>query len=169
MTIDLLFGNGRELEWYQMGTRALVVFLIALTFIRFSGTRAFGMRSPFDNVLSILLGAVLSRTITGASPFFPTVFAGLVLTILHYIFGWFSLRSEFIGKIVKGAPITIFENGQMIKSNMQKSLVTEKDLRESMRRANINSFEDVELAVVERSGRISIVKKIPQPKKKSTH
>jgi uncharacterized membrane protein YcaP (DUF421 family) len=168
MTIDELFGNGRDLEWYQMGSRALVVFLITLAFLRFSGTRAFGMRSPFDNVLGILLGAVLSRTITGASEFFPTVFGAMIITILHRCFAWLSLKNEKIGWLVKGKATTIFENGSMNFDNMSRCLVTRKDLLESVREAGFDSLDKIESATVERSGRISVIPKT-NPNQNSTH
>ena len=51
----------------QMAVRAVVTFLIAIALVRLAGRRSFGMRSPFDTVISLLLGATLSRGIVGAS------------------------------------------------------------------------------------------------------
>jgi uncharacterized membrane protein YcaP (DUF421 family) len=157
--LDQLFGTGKELEWYQMGFRSVVVFLITLSFLRYSGSRAFGMRSPFDNVMSILLGAVLARTITGASEFLPTVFAAFVIALLHRFFAWMSLKSDRVGWLVKGSSVTIFENGKMVEESMRECLVTKKDLLESMRESGVETFDELKLATVERSGKISIVKK----------
>ncbi|HEY5535494.1 MAG TPA: hypothetical protein VIL99_11265, partial [Ignavibacteria bacterium] len=74
-----LIGEGNDPNPYQMAIRAFIVFIIALVFLRLSGRRTFGMFSPFDNVISVLLGAVLSRAVIGASPFFSTIIAALVI------------------------------------------------------------------------------------------
>ena len=63
--INLLFGEGEHLNPLQMACRILVIYLVALLWIRVAGRRAFGRLSTFDNVISILLGAVLSRAVVG--------------------------------------------------------------------------------------------------------
>jgi len=56
-----------------MAARSVVVFVITLLLLRISGRRSFGLRTPLDNIISIILAAVLSRAIVGASPFFSMV------------------------------------------------------------------------------------------------
>ncbi|MGF6482427.1 hypothetical protein QFZ91_004590 [Paraburkholderia sp. JPY419] len=84
----VLFGQGRELDPLQMGLRSIVVFVIAIVLIRVSGRRSFGQRTPFDLVVVILLGAMLSRAIVGASPFIATVVASLVIVVCHRVLAW---------------------------------------------------------------------------------
>jgi uncharacterized membrane protein YcaP (DUF421 family) len=156
--LDELIGGGQP-DFWQMSFRALVVFLAALIYIRFSGRRAFGLHSSFDNVLSILLGAVLARAITGDSPFYSTLFAAFVLAFLHRLFAWLTLKSDFVGKIIKGEALPIYRDGQLIEKNMQKCLITHKDLLENMRHNNIETLDEVSSANVERSGKISFIKK----------
>lgn len=155
-----IFGKGKELSVYQMCMRAILVFIITLLLIRMSGKRTFGMRMPMDNVIAILLGALLSRAIVGASPFIATVASGLVIVILYRICAGLSVFSKLFGKIVKGSGELIYKDGVMLKETMKRCMVTEEDLIEEVRiNSNLGSLHEVETAYVERNGEISVVKK----------
>lgn len=155
-----LFGEGDELNALQMGLRAFTLYLIALIFIRASGIRTLGKKSSFDFVVLILLGAVLSRAVVGASPYWPTVAAGLVIVILHRLLAWLCLYYSKLGIAIKGEERLLYRDGAFLEENMKKSFLTEGDLMESVRlETNKNSLEVVEAIYLERSGKISVIKK----------
>jgi uncharacterized membrane protein YcaP (DUF421 family) len=158
--IDTLFGHGKDLDALQMGLRAFVMFFITLGFIRLSGMRAFGTKSAFDNIIVIMLGAVLSRAVIGASPFIPTVFAGLVLCLTHKVIAIISMNSDFVSDIVKTKSLSLYKNGKLNKKNMRLCELTMGDLMSGVRHnANIASIDDAEEIFMERTGQISVVKK----------
>ncbi|MGZ3900960.1 MAG: DUF421 domain-containing protein [Bacteroidia bacterium] len=155
-----IFGEGKDLTAFQMSMRAILVFLLGIVLVRIAGRRAFGMREPFDNVLSILLGAVLSRGVVGASPFLPTIAACLAIVIMHLIFGKLSYYSSIFGKIIKGEIKVLYENGRMNRKNMCRCMISEKDLLESVRRnAAVESLDEVKVVYLERNGEMSVIKK----------
>jgi len=155
-----LIGEGTEnLTAGQMMLRSLIIFLIGLLFIRLAGRRSFGMRSAFDNVIGILLGAILSRAVVGASPFWPTVCAALVIAALHRLFAWISIYSDGFGGLIKGNPKVIYKDGRLSHDNMKRCLITDKDLVEGLRKqGNTERLEDVKAVYVERDGTLSVVK-----------
>lgn len=155
-----IFGEGSDLSVWQMSSRAFVVFFFALLLIRIAGRRSFGLRAPFDNIILILLGAILSQAVIGRSLFFPTLAAGLTISILHRLLAVISLISPFVGKITKGNKISLYENGALIKPHLKRCLVSEEDIMEEVRlRAETDSLENVEAVYMERNGRISAIKK----------
>ena len=153
-------GEGKELNPLQMAIRAILIFLMGLLLIRFSGRRTFGMISPFDNVISVLLGAILSRAVIGASPFLPTVMAAFVIVSLHRLFAWIALYNDVFGSLIKGNAKIIYEDGKIIRKNMKRFFITDKDLVEEIRlQGNVESFDEIKSAYIERNGKISIIKK----------
>jgi uncharacterized membrane protein YcaP (DUF421 family) len=154
------FGEGKDLEWWQMLDRAIVIFLLAIFLLRLSGRRSFGMKSPLDNTIVILLGATLSRALVGVSPFIPTVVACLGLVLLHRAFAWISLRSHTFGRLIKGKAIPVYKDGKFDQDNMRRSLISESDIREGLRKSlNTENLDRVDTILLERGGSLSIIEK----------
>ncbi|MES2559292.1 MAG: YetF domain-containing protein [Bacteroidota bacterium] len=166
MNLQDVIGEVPDLTFLQVGIRGFVVFIIALALLRLAGRRAFGMGTAFDNVICMLLGAVLSRAVVGASPFMPTVTGAVVIVAFYRLFAWLSLKSHRFGKLVKGESELIYENGKMNREHMNHCLVTEKDLLERVHHeAHVDSLEDIDKAYLERDGAISVIKKRKQGEK----
>lgn len=159
-TIIKLFGEGKDLTMLQMSARAFVVYAIALALVRISGKRTFGKKSAFDTCISIILGAILSRAIVGASPFLSTVAGSLVLVLLHRALGMIILYSKTAGTLLKGEKILLFKNGIVLEQNLHKCLMTYDDLMSDVRlKANADSFDNVAEIYMENSGELSVVLK----------
>ncbi|MEX8546573.1 MAG: DUF421 domain-containing protein [Mucilaginibacter sp.] len=155
-----VFGEGKDLNTLQMGSRALVVYLVALLLIRIAGRRTFGKKTAFDNTIAIMLGAVLSRAVVGASPFLPTIIGSLVLVLLHRAIAWYSLYNQKFEQLVKGKSEILYQHNQINKENMKRGLMSEDDLQSDVRlKTQANSMEDIEEIYIETSGEVSIVKK----------
>lgn len=160
-TIIKLFGEGEKLSWYQMSMRGVVIFVATLIMLRIAGQRTFGKRSPVDNVIIIILGAVLGRGIVGASPFIPVLVSSFFIVILHRFLGWLSFKNDQIGQLVKGGKRVLFEKGKLLKDNMERSLISEKDIHEGIRlQTNADDLDSIHQVFVERNGEISVVKKM---------
>lgn len=162
--LDFVLGIGKDsLVWWQMSLRAVLVFLISLVYLRLANARIFGRHGAFDIVLGIVYGSVMSRAITGNSPFYATLAAGLALILLHrllaavtYSYGQKLGFSDFI----KGGMATLVEDGEMKKDIMRKHNVTENDILETMRlQGGPMDIKKVKSACLERSGNISVIMK----------
>jgi uncharacterized membrane protein YcaP (DUF421 family) len=159
LQIDLLGLDAKDLEWYQMFIRTLIVFVVAIAFIRVAGMRTFGTKTAFDVVVSITLGAILSRCITGHYPFFPTLSAALFLAAFHRLFAWLCYKSKFFCKLIEGDQLLLFKNGRHVNSNLARQCITEKDLIKALHEENLAGYDDVDTIWLEPDGKISIVKK----------
>ncbi|MFT2008931.1 DUF421 domain-containing protein [Pontibacter sp. 13R65] len=153
--------NSDSLTWWQMAIRAVVVFCVALLILRIGSNRIFGKQTAFDIVLGIIYGSVLSRAITGNSPFFPTLVAALVLMLLHKGLAVAAYHSNFgFGNFIKGKPVVLIKNGEILRDALEKSTVTEDDLKEALRsKGTVDDLGKVKAAYLERSGKISVILK----------
>jgi len=158
--LQKLLGSNSELTWYQMADRTVIVFILMVVLIRISGRRSFGIKSPFDVTITILLGAILGRTVVGASAFIPTIAAATTLVFLHLLFAWLCIRYHKFGVLVKGNPVLLYSNGQIHMQALERSLLSIHDLMEGIRLSgNKESLQDIESVYLERNGKISVIKK----------
>ncbi|MEO8765479.1 MAG: YetF domain-containing protein [Ginsengibacter sp.] len=159
-TIYELFGHGDDLTIIQMSLRAILIFFIALMLIRFTGMRIFGIETAFDTCIIIMLGAVLTRAIVGASPFVPTIIASVALVSVHKIIAIISVTNQTISHLVKGIPYSLYKDGKLNDKNLRKCLLSFGDIMEEVRlKLNQNSLDNIEEIFMERTGKISVIRK----------
>lgn len=155
-----IFGEGKDLNALQMSSRGITVFILALMLIRLSGRRSFGLRTPLDNIISILMGAVLSRAVVGASPFVPVIVTCVIVALLHRFFGWLAARYPAFGGFIEGDKIMLYEKGHFIDRHLKRVQVCREDVMQGIRRAALTEdLEKIDHVYIERNGEISAIKK----------
>src|SRR5437763_16318014 len=106
-TIETFLGlhaDAKELLWYQISLRAVVIYLAGLFIIRISDKRFLGRHTAFDAFLAFVLGAMLSRAINGPERLVESIVGGIVLIGLHWLFSIASYKSTSFGTLIKGVP-----------------------------------------------------------------
>ena len=151
-----LFGEGEHLDVLQMTSRAAATFVLTLVMIRVSGRRSIGQHRAFDFCVAVLLGSVLSRAVVGASPFWPTMSAGAALVLLHRAVAVASLRWPWFESLVSGDKRELVRGGQRDQREMDKALITQRDLDEAVRKRAGDEGAPVDRATLERDGRITV-------------
>jgi uncharacterized membrane protein YcaP (DUF421 family) len=155
---DVLGLELHELEWHHMVIRAVVVFMLAMVLIRVTGMRTFGTQSAFDIVLSITIGGVLSRCITGHYPFFPTLAAASTLAVCHRLVAALS-RFDTMNIILQGKPICLYSHGQLQSRMFKWYSISEKDLHRALREHGMLDLSQVDEIWYEVDGKISVIGK----------
>ena len=162
-SIAQLLGLGAEpndLTFIQVSLRGVVIFLVTLIMVRLSSKRSLAEKTAFDAILLVILASVLSRAINGSAGFFTSIGASFVLVLLHRFFGWVACRSHAFGKIIKGCPAIVIENGQLNRPAMRRELISDHDLEEDLRlTAKTEDAAKIKIARLERSGDISFIKR----------
>jgi len=156
--LRVAFGEDTALDVAQMAARALVVFFLALGLIRLAGRRSFAQHSPFDACMTVLLGAVLSRAVVGASPFVATAVAATALALLHRAVALASVWWPRFERFVNGPERVLWREGRSAPDAMAWGLVNQRDLDEAVRReVGDRGMEAVDRVILERDGRITVI------------
>ena len=104
--------------------------------------------------------AMLARAVNGTASFFPTLGGAFVLVMLHRAFAFAALRSHGFGDLVKGRSDVIIRDGKLDEARAMRNLLSRHDIMEDLRlHGNVDDIADVSLAVLERNGHISVVKR----------
>ncbi|MDR2234828.1 MAG: DUF421 domain-containing protein [Chryseobacterium sp.] len=158
--MEQFWGTGASPDSLQMTVRGIAVFILALILIRISGRRSFGIGSPLDNIIVILLGAILSRAVVGASPFIPVIVTCSVIVLLHRIISWLKNRSTAFHQFIEGKKILVFKDGRFLYSNMNKALVCKEDIIQGIRKqALTDDLRLIRYVYVEYTGEITVITK----------
>jgi uncharacterized membrane protein YcaP (DUF421 family) len=161
--LGTLLGLDREavsLTFVQISLRGIVVFVAALVIVRCGDRRFLSQKTPFDVVLGFILASMLARDVNGTAAFLPTLGGSFVLVILHRVLAYWSRRSHALGILIKGRSEVIVRDGALDEAAARSNRVSEHDLLEDLRlNGNVADVRDVFLAVLERNGYISVVRR----------
>lgn len=140
--------------------RAIILYGLIMFCIRLMGKRQLGELQPTELVITILISNIASLPIEdtgiplvlGAVPVLALV--GCELFISNLSLKWKGFRS-----FISGSPIIVIHDGEIDQLQLRKLRFSIDDLMESLRQANIFDIRDVEYAVVETTGKVSILQK----------
>lgn len=146
------------MPWWEFILRAVVVYVVVLGMVRLSGKRALGQITPFDVLLIVLLGNAVQNALLGTD---TSLGGGLLLAatliLLNYGVGWVSTRNRRIERLVEGEPVVIARDGRLFDTVLRREQVTRADFEAAMRQQGCLGVEDVELALLEINGHITII------------
>jgi uncharacterized membrane protein YcaP (DUF421 family) len=151
--------KAEELNTLQVCVRAVVVFIILIAFVRFGKKRFLGKATAFDAILVIMIGSIASRAISGTAPFIPSLAGTFVLILTHWIISYFSERSPTLSYLTKGHDTVLVRDGRVDRKALRKAHMSDDDLDEDLREQGVAKPGDVKEARLERSGKLSVVKK----------
>ncbi|MDV2686049.1 DUF421 domain-containing protein [Alkalihalophilus lindianensis] len=140
--------------------RAVITFFTILLYSRLIGKQLIGNLTMFDYINGITIGSIAATLATDISSkalvhwIALTVF--LVLTILLQFIG---VKSRYLSKIQDSEPVVLMQRGNMLEKNLEKARITKDELMQQLRSKNIFSPIEVEVALLEPDGTVSILPK----------
>ena len=143
---------------WQIVLRALAVYAAVFVGFRLLGKRELGQMTVFDLVLILLIAnAVQNAMVAPDSSLQGGLVAAGVLLVANRVAAESRLRSPLVDRLFGGRSAVLVEHGEVLTGQLRKQRVAEEDLEAAMREHGIESLDQVQLAVLETDGTISIV------------
>lgn len=138
--------------------RGIFGYCFLMFVVRLVGRRPGKQMTPFDYVLVFFMGGVTltpmvgdDRSLAGA----VTIITGIAAT--HFVIAWLKNRYPTVGRIVDGTPLVLLERGNWRYKTMRKMRVQEQDVMASARQQGVPSLDQIDYAILERNGEISVI------------
>mgnify|MGYP002545718846 FL=1 len=145
--------------------RAIVLYIIVLVVMRLMGKREIGQLQPFELAISIMIADLASIPMTEIGiPITNGIIPILGLLIMHLIISIINMKSIKAREIICGKPRILIYRGKIDEKALIKERFTINELEERLRGNNIMNLGDIEYAILETSGQVTV---IPKPEKKN--
>ena len=147
-------------HWWEFVLRAAIVYGFLLVILRLTGKRQVGQLAPFDLVLLLVLSNAVQNSMNGGD---NSITGGMILTCtligLHWIVAWVTYHNKTIEGLIEGRPVLLIHNGHIDRRAVRRVQMTVHELEAALRAEGCACANDVRFAVLENSGRISVVMK----------
>jgi len=151
--------------------RTVAVYLVILVCLRLAGKREIGQMTVFDLVVLLLIANAVQNAMVGPdTSLVGGLLAAIALLLMNALISFLRLRSPKLRRLVEGTPTILVLHGEVIQQHLRREGIDEETLAASLREHGVENISDVEMAVLEIDGSISVVpvsnetKRIKRPK-----
>jgi uncharacterized membrane protein YcaP (DUF421 family) len=143
---------------WEIVLRSFLVYLGTFVGMRVIGKRELGQMTLFDLVIILLIANAVQNAMVGPdTSLVGGLLAAFVLLATNRIFATLQLRGEWWGRLLEGTPTVLIAHGQFISANFRQEGLDRAEVEMAMREHGVASVDEVQLAVLETDGSISIV------------
>lgn len=139
--------------------RSVAAFFALLVLVRLMGKQQVAEMTFFDYVVGITIGSIAATmSVAFNENTLATFFGMIVWTVLPILIAYLSVHHVWIRKIVEGEATIVVQNGRILEKNLQKLRLSIDDLIAQLRIQGVFNLADVEVALLEPNGRLSVQK-----------
>ncbi|MCD2137935.1 DUF421 domain-containing protein [Salinicoccus halitifaciens] len=147
-------------EYLHMASKLIVGLIGVIIVIRLLGKKEMAQVTLLDFVYALVLGGVIKDAMYDPAVTIPQMlFVLAVWSALIYIFEKLTQKSGVLRHVIKGKPITLVKDGKLRRDQMQRLNLELEELSELLREQGIFSFREVNYAMFENSGQLTVLKK----------
>ena len=144
--------------------RPVAVYLFLVLILRIGGRRELGQLNAFDLVVLLTLANAVQNAIIGDDNSLIGGFIGgatlvlLNLGVIKYLY-----RHPGLDRRIEGEPVLLVKDGRLVRENLERELITEKELLAVIHRQGVDQFEACAEVILETSGTITVLARQPTP------
>lgn len=143
--------------------RSIISFFVLLLLIRLIGKQQVSQLTFFDYVLGITIGSIASTLSVQVNENMTATLAGMgVWTALAILLAHLGMHNIWVRKVVEGEATVVIENGKILEEHLRKIRIPIDELISELRVQGVFNISDVEFALFEPGGKLSIQKKSPK-------
>jgi uncharacterized membrane protein YcaP (DUF421 family) len=154
----------------EVALRTAIVYLFLVTAIRVSGKREVGQMSVLELIVVLIISDAVQNSMVGDN---TSIWGGLVAVVvllaLDIVLREISRRSRRVRQAVEGEPRLLIRDGRLLSRAIDEEGIDAADVRQAIREHGLVQIEDVQLAVLETDGTISVIGRTPAGEPGPTH
>lgn len=145
--------------------RTALIYGVVLMLLRLIGRRQIGQTTPSDLVVLLLVSEAVQNAMLGGD---ETLAGGLVSMATLLLIGWviehLTLRFPRLERWIEGRASVVVEQGRIDRKAVRAQKISEDDLIAALRGHGIASLDEASMVVIEGNGRVSVLKRPPDPR-----
>ena len=146
--------------------RSSLIYIFVLIVMRLMGKREIGQLQPFELAIAIMIADLASIPMTDSGiPITNGIISILGLLLMHLVISFLNVKSIKAREIICGKPTILIYRGKIDEKALKKERFTINELEERLRGNNVYNLGDVEYAILETSGQVTVIQK---PEKRNT-
>lgn len=144
-------------EIFQAAARSLISVIVLFGFTRLSGKKQISQLSFFHYVIGISIGSIAAAYAIDKE----LEFAGFLMSMMIYgifplILSQLNIKNYKFRKFINGSPTILIQDGKIIENNLRKTKINVNELLEECRLKNAFNISEVEFAILETNGQVSV-------------
>jgi len=148
-------------EYIEAIWTTIIIFVMLVILTRIVGRKLLAQITFFDFVTGVTIGTIAGAYVVNQVKGHAVLVSPVILVICTLGLGFLTVKNLKMRKLFKGEPIVIIQNGKILEENMFKSRYTLDALEMQLRENKVFDINEVEFAVLEADGKLSVLKKTP--------
>lgn len=140
--------------------RTVVLYLCVVAAMRIMGKRQLGELQPSEFVIALMISELATIPIDNSD---MSLLHGIIpivaLVLLELLFSVLVIKSEFMRRLVTGSPVQIIKDGKLLMKRLSHLRICIDDVMEQLRLAGYSSISEIDSAIIETNGQLSVVPK----------
>lgn len=137
--------------------RTFILYLLIILVMRIMGKREIGQLQPYELAVTLIISELVTLPMeNNGLPLINGIIPVATITIAQLSVSWLTTKSQWLQDFVSGRYTIIIENGKLIEKNMKRQKYNITELLEQLRMNGVTKIDDVQYAILETSGQLSV-------------